>query len=99
VASVLVQVPTNEDAEHALAELWLQVELNDLATPDLSIKFDGANQITLVVTIDGSASAARMLRAWSRGVWRPLSGQHASEACRSGVVRAEWKRLSETGQP
>jgi hypothetical protein len=85
VASVLVQVPTNEDAEDALAELWLQVEFNDLATPDLSIKFDGANQITLVVTIDWSASAARMLRAWSRGLWRPLSGQHANEATHRSI--------------
>jgi hypothetical protein len=65
MTSVLVQVKTKLDAENALAELWLQVELHHLSTPHLLIEFDDVSQITFRVTIDGPAPAGRTLRAWS----------------------------------
>jgi hypothetical protein len=64
-ATVFVNFATKEDAEVALAALWLQVELHELTTPDLLIEFGSVGEITFLITTDGSSPADGVLRAWS----------------------------------
>jgi hypothetical protein len=66
MASFLVQVSTEQDAELAMASLWYEIELHNLATPDITLEFGGISQIIFCVTSDGAEPAAHVLRAWSK---------------------------------
>jgi hypothetical protein len=62
---VCISTVTEQDIENALVDLWLNLELYSLETPKIWIQFEIPARIRLVVTIEGSMLADRVVQEWA----------------------------------